>query len=59
MNSSLIVGFMLVWDLLSDAIEAAENSEPQQVKDLVNLAQQKLQELEEDMRAIAQPPEDD
>lgn len=59
MNSSLIVGFMLVWDLLSDAIEAAENSEPQQVKDLINLAQQKLQELEEDMRAIAQPPEDD
>lgn len=59
MNSSLIVGFMLVWDLLSDAIQAAENSESEQAKDLVNLAQQKLQELEEDMRAIAQPPAED
>lgn len=59
MNTSLIVGFMLVWDLLSDAIQAAESSQSEEAQDLVHRAQQKLRELEEDMHAIAQLPKQD
>lgn len=50
---------MLVWDLLSDAIQAVQASESEEARDLIHRAQRKLVELEEDMRAIAQTPNQD
>lgn len=56
MNTSLIIGFTLVNELLGDASQAVQKGHQELAHQLIDMAKERLSELEEDLTAIADEP---